>query len=347
MYNTFDAFRPHFNALARVGYFKMLKTMTLDKLYLHKAYRTVVWILVITYNLQHLFRVIQVRHSTDEMVNTLFILLTTLNTLGKQVAFNFRTSRVHRILATINGFVFAPRIRYHEDVLKSNAASMLRLLKLYLYAVLICCGLWTIFPIANRALGEDVQFTFYFPFNTRKSPVFELTLAYMSILNTYQAYGCVTMDCTIVAFYAQAKTQLQILRFNLEHLADLDGNIKNCDFFELGTYKDVADKRFNRLLRKRFVSCVKHHQQIVWFAKEVESIFGEAMVVQCFVTTWVVCMTVYKIVGLSIFSVEFFSMGMYLGCMLAQLFIYCYYGTQLNDEVSVRFILKLFIFVDL
>ncbi|CAK1603979.1 unnamed protein product [Parnassius mnemosyne] len=332
MYKTFDAFRPHFNALARVGYFKILKPMTLNKPYLHKVYRTVVWILVITYNLQHLFRVIQVRHSTEEMVNTLFILLTTLNTLGKQVAFNFRTGRVDRILATINGFVFAPRNKHHEDVLKSNAASMQRLLKLYLCAIFICGGLWTIFPIVNRVLGEDVQFTCYFPFNTSNSPVFELTLAYMSILITFQAYGNVTMDCTIVAFYAQAKTQLQILRFNLEHLADLDGKKKNGDFFELGTYKDVANKGFNRLMHRRFVSCVKHHQQIVWFAKEVESIFGEAMVIQCFVMTWVICMTVYKIVGLSIFSVEFFSMGMYLGCMLAQLFIYCYYGTQLKVE---------------
>lgn len=39
---------------------------------------------------------------------------------------------------------------------------------------------------------------------------------------------------------------------------------------------------------------------------------------------------------LSLLSAEFVSMAMYLGCMLAQLFIYCYFGTQLKYEVRVN-----------
>lgn len=45
----------------------------------------------------------QVRHSTNLIVDTLFILLTTLNTLGKQTAFNVRTRRIDDIINIING----------------------------------------------------------------------------------------------------------------------------------------------------------------------------------------------------------------------------------------------------
>lgn len=36
------------------------------------------------------------------------------------------------------------------------------------------------------------------------------------------------------------------------------------------------------------------------FTSEVETVFGEAMVVQFFVMAWVICMTVYKIAGVSL-----------------------------------------------
>nr|WCC57672.1 odorant receptor 22 [Papilio xuthus] len=331
MYSSFDAFKPHFNALARVGYFKMVfKSSSKIKQTLNIYYRVFVWFFVILYNLQHVLRV---RHSTDEIVNTLFILLTTLNSLGKQVAFNMRTARIDRLINIINGSFFAPGNKYQDDVMRKNATSMLRLLRMYHCAIFLCAFMWTIFPLVNHALGENVQFTGYFPFDTSKTPIFELTVAYMSILITQQAYGNVTMDCTIVAFYAQAKTQLQMLRYDLEYLYDTDGeNNKDIHKVVLKTYKDVESIRFRRLLQRKFVTCIQHHQQILWFVKEVQSIFAEAMVVQFFVMAWVICMTVYKIVGLSILSAEFFSMAMYLVCMLAQLFIYCYYGTQLKYE---------------
>lgn len=62
-YSTFEGFRPHFNALARVGYFKIvLKPLSSTKRFLHNAYRFICWTFILTYNLQHVIRVIQVRY---------------------------------------------------------------------------------------------------------------------------------------------------------------------------------------------------------------------------------------------------------------------------------------------
>lgn len=60
-FSTFDTLRPHFYALARVAYFKIvLKSVSPVKQFLHNVYRVIVWILVLLYNLQHIIRVIQV-----------------------------------------------------------------------------------------------------------------------------------------------------------------------------------------------------------------------------------------------------------------------------------------------
>lgn len=61
-YDTFEAFRPHFDALARVAYYKIVyKSLSPIKCMMHKALRIFVWIIVAIYNLQHVLRVVQVR----------------------------------------------------------------------------------------------------------------------------------------------------------------------------------------------------------------------------------------------------------------------------------------------
>lgn len=55
---------------------------------------------------------------------------------------------------------------YHTELFKKNAMNMYRLLTFYHTAVLACAFMWTVFPLVNKALGQDVQFTAYFPFET-------------------------------------------------------------------------------------------------------------------------------------------------------------------------------------
>ncbi|XP_039748993.1 odorant receptor 46a-like [Pararge aegeria] len=330
MFETFEAFQPHFNALARFGYYKIVtKPVTKFQYKLHYYYRIIVWIGVVTYNIQLIISSIQTLNCTEQLLGTLFILLTTLNTLGKHIAFNLRVRRIDNLIGVLKGPSFACQNSFHENIARTNAVSMARLLKLYHIAVTICGVLFTVYPLINQFLGQEGHVPGYFPFDTSEAPIFHLVVLYMGVLISLQGFGHVTMDCTIVGFYAQAKTQLQIFRYNFEHFVDEFES----DGTTTGRFEFIDEnENHKRALQRKFVSCLDHYEGIVRFAKEVESIFGEAMIVQFFVMVWVICMTTYKIAGLSIMSAEFVSIVMYLGCMLAQLFIYCYYGTHLKVE---------------
>lgn len=88
---------------------------------------------------------------------------------------------------------------------------------------------------------------------------FEIAVIYLGVVISLQAYGHVTMDCTIAAFYAYAQTQLKILRYNIEHLFD--------EYQVQGTYFIYFvdnDTELRRILSKKIVSCIKHYEQIVW-----------------------------------------------------------------------------------
>lgn len=57
---TFQAFRPYFDAMARVGYFKVvLKPETKRQKKIHDFYRAFMWIAVLTYNVQHIVQAIK------------------------------------------------------------------------------------------------------------------------------------------------------------------------------------------------------------------------------------------------------------------------------------------------
>nr|QIJ45787.1 olfactory receptor [Glyphodes pyloalis] len=328
-YSTFRAFQPHFNSLARVGYFKLVKTPSSPrKLVLHNWYRALIWFFVLSYNLQHVIKVIQTRNNTDRMMDILYILLTTLNTLGKQVALNARVGRVDRIIAVINGSHFAPKNPVHVEILKENEKAMARLLALFQTMVLLACFFFGISPTVNKAIGQEIYLQAYFPFDTSGSPVLEIAMWYLSFNLTVQAWGNSTMDCMVAAFYSMAKTQLRLLRYNLEHLVDLNNRPDD------GRDDDEEREPYNdsRVIQERLKQCVLHHRQILWFMKEVESIFCESMTVQFLVMAWVICMTMYKIVGFTIVSAELVTTLIYLNCMLSQLFIYCYFGSQVKVE---------------
>lgn len=69
-YSVYTAIKPHFDMLARLGYFKIvMKDLSPFKRKLHKWYRIVVWLFVFVYNLQHFIRIIEVRKVIEKWIN--------------------------------------------------------------------------------------------------------------------------------------------------------------------------------------------------------------------------------------------------------------------------------------
>lgn len=83
-------------------------------------------------------------------------------------------------------------------------------------------------------------------------------------------YGHLTLDILIVTYYAQARTQLKIIRSNLEffcgdqsHIFIGDQRSKQADV-RTGVNKEYIDD-LDENVYERFVRCVKRYEKVVWF----------------------------------------------------------------------------------
>nr|WCC57544.1 odorant receptor 24.2 [Papilio memnon] len=332
MKNNFAAFKPHFDFLVLFGCYKIISPTSKRQESLHNFYRLFVAVYFFIFCIQHLIRLYQA-NNVSELVDTLYVLLTLFNSLGKLAIFNVRRTRIEHIAEVIKGPVFAPNNKQHEDLMVRNAREMKRLFRAYQAFVIFGSIMWMTYPLMTRFLGEEVRFAMYWPFSTDRFPVFLFAVVYIAFMVQWVSLSTAAMDCIAVGFYMQAQLQLQMLRYNFMHVADtedeIDGEINK---LEVKIYKDMESPRIENLFHKRLVMCIKRQQLIVWLVDEIGSVFGSSMVLQFLVMAWIICMTVYKMIGLNVMSAEFVTMIVYLSVMLLQLFIFCYYGTQLKDE---------------
>nr|WCC57608.1 odorant receptor 24.1 [Papilio polytes] len=325
MKSNFDGFKPHFRYLVMTGCYKIMdKPTSKMKETLHTCYRITVSVIYLIFLSQHVIRLIQAK-----VINTL-VFLTLMNSECKVLTINIRNARIEHIIEVIKGSVFAARNKYQEELVQRNAVSMLRVLRMNLCVSMSCSVLWMIFPLMIRLSGQ-VRFSMYYPFETDRLPVFISVVVYVALIVHWVSLFTLSIDCIIVSLYMQAQLQSQMLRDNLTHLGDVEDDDED-DKMTVKMYRDVESTRFKNIFYRRLVMCKKRHELIVWLVDEIESIFGTPMVLQILVMAWIICMTIYKIAAIDILSVEFLAMIVYLSCILFQLFIYCYFGTQLKDE---------------
>nr|WCC57358.1 odorant receptor 23 [Papilio dardanus] len=330
MKNNFDAFKPHYSFMKMSGCYEIDKSNTKQKQTLHRYYRILVLILFCTFCTQHMAQIYRAK-----MVNTLYVLLTIYNTFGKLMVYNIRRGRLEKIADAIKGPIFAPSNKTHEELMKRNAKSMWLLLRANHALTTVCSLLWMTFLLATRFLGLEVRFDMYFPFSTERLSVFLLVVLYITIMVHWVSLSTATMDCILFGFYMQARLQLQMLRYNLMHIADFEDEVNEVDDNKIVVrrlYKDMENMRFKDLFYTRLVRCIKRHQLILWLVDEVESVFRASMILQFLIMAWVICMTLYKLVSLDLLSPQFITMIAYMICVLVQLFLICYFGTQLKYE---------------
>nr|WCC57543.1 odorant receptor 23.4 [Papilio memnon] len=296
MKNNFDAFKPHYSFMKMSGCYEIDRSNSKIKQTLHRYYRILILIVFSTVSFQHMVQVYKLRDDAKEMVNTLYVLLTLFNSFGKRMVYNVRRRRIEKIAEAIMGPIFAPNNKTHEELMERNARNMWLLLRSNHALMIICSLSWMTYPLTSRFLGQEVKFDMHFPFSTERLPVFLLVVLYVTVMAGWVSLSTATMDCTVYGFYMQARLQLQMLRYNLMHIADLEDedNDEDNEKMEVKLYRDLENMRFKDLFYARLVRCVKLDLlNCYMLVDEVESLFRASMILQFLVMAWVICMTEY------------------------------------------------------
>ncbi|XP_063994095.1 odorant receptor 46a-like isoform X3 [Diachasmimorpha longicaudata] len=88
-----------------------------------------------------------------------------------------------------------------------------------------------------------------------------------------------------------------------------------------------------KILEKEFVmNSVKHHQLLQQFAETFNNIIIYVIFIQYSVSSFVTCVTAYKLVNLEAGDPEFAFTILYCSSMIIQTFFYCWYGNEVILE---------------
>ena len=187
--------------------------------------------------------------------------------------------------------------------------------------------------------------------------VFWFAFIVQTVAHTVVGIFNIAFDTLIPGFLMQICGQINILKLRLDELPKaIDDRRRKNDM-------NMGDERYlkgSQLLESELLSeCIRHHLVIfqwnrcnlledkdyIFFqivrliyiyvfrmAENINNIFSPAVLLQYSLSSVVICVSVYRLSTLRL-GWEFVAFFSYMVCMLVQIFIYCFRGDQITQQV--------------
>ncbi|XP_073952887.1 odorant receptor 94b-like [Choristoneura fumiferana] len=320
---SYLSLKPHIKTLRACGILSLSWDTPFLKRKLHNIYMCFSFFFIMLYTIQQIVNVYQVRGDVDKIMDSMFLLLTFCDSICKQIVFLIYPHNIQELFEIMKGPYFNQGLEEHRPLLLKTVYQAQLLLKIFNKLCLLTCILWVLFPIISHFKQETVEFTIWLPFDANTNPQFYVAIFYVWLQTTWLGYNNSTMDIFIVYLFAQTKTQLSILRIDLENL------VSRCKV------EAVCSSTFNDLLEKRLKGVIHHYNEIIKFSTLNERIFNGPILFQFLISGWIICTTAYRTINMSPASGEFLSMILYMICIFSELFLFCFFGNEVAYESEI------------
>ncbi|KAJ3636033.1 hypothetical protein MTP99_008882 [Tenebrio molitor] len=262
--------------------------------------------IVAGHNLSQIVNIYFVYTDLEALTDTIFLMTTNILATVKMYLFVRSLALVKKLFVTLNSPRFRPKclrqVRLVQPALKQWKVSY----------VLFCCvvyfnvTVWSLGPILNGWVEDHrLPFEAWYPFDTKKSPNYELVYGYQVTCIWYITVTNLHLDTTIIALMMFVRTQCDILCDDLGHLRDSS----------FGT---------------RLVESIKHHRDILSFAKDSNNVFNMIVLGQFATSTATLAMTMFQLTLVEPLSGEGIPFLLYLVGMTAEIFLYCWFGNEVE-----------------
>nr|QHN69110.1 odorant receptor 23 [Sirex noctilio] len=250
--------------------------------------------------------------------------------LLKSISIWYNSKVLRSMLAHIAEDWMTPKSKREREVMLKNAkiARMLSIGGIFL--IMVSLGLYIfIHVIVNLQPGtrngtvsrRQLLYQAYFPFDTDKTPNYELTCIVQSVAAMYTATSYSGIDTFLAMLVLHLCAQFTNLQFTLKNLVT-----------EHGTEIEF---------RKNLAIIVNKHERLNRFAVSMEKSFNMLLLVHMFLCTLQFCFIGYNFFltfdnggmgQLSFYQLLLLTIYVISGVM--QLFVYCYVGEKLNVDSS-------------
>ncbi|XP_018351976.1 PREDICTED: odorant receptor Or2-like [Trachymyrmex septentrionalis] len=159
------------------------------------------------------------------------------------------------------------------------------------------------------------------PYDISSTTAFWATILHQTIGLIICANASVAHETLISGFMIQTCAQLDILCYRARMLPSSLREAQKCSIS-----KEDFKAREQRLIRE----LVHHHRFVYRFAERINAVFTLMISVQFTISSTVLCLSIYKMLTKNLLSLEFAWSSSYLGCMLMQIYLYCWFGNEVT-----------------
>ncbi|XP_069359759.1 odorant receptor 43a-like [Maniola hyperantus] len=194
----------------------------------------------------------------------------------------------------------------------------------------------TVLGWASSAEKNKLPLQAWYPYNTSKSPAYEMTYLHQVLALSLAAFLNVSKDTLVTTLIAQCRCRLRLVGLSLRNLCNVlhpigrETSIRISLFPSPKTFMLTEDQEI--IVRQRLRCCVIQHQNTLDAAAQLQKCFSEPTFVQLTVSLVIICVTAFQLTAQTSNPIRLISMGTYLLNMMFQVFIYCYQGNQLSVE---------------
>ncbi|XP_052741522.1 uncharacterized protein LOC112057728 [Bicyclus anynana] len=195
---------------------------------------------------------------------------------------------------------------------------------------------FTIFGWASSAEKNKLPLQAWYPYDTSKSPAYELTYLHQILALFLAAFLNVSKDTLVSTLIAQCRCRLRLLGLALKNLCNemhpIDEETSTRVSLKPSPYTLMLSQEQEVLVKRRLGCCVVQHQKALEAANQLQHCFSEPTFVQLAVSLVIICVTAFQMTAQTSNPIRLLSMCTYLLNMMFQVFIYCYQGNQLSLE---------------
>ncbi|XP_045447837.1 uncharacterized protein LOC123656176 [Melitaea cinxia] len=251
------------------------------------------------------------------MTATLFLLFTNVSLLTKIVNAICKKEIIRIVLQEAHDELSNEQREVGKEIVKSCDVETTKQLMLYTALSYI-----TILAFASSTEKNQLPLRAWYPYDTSKTPAYQLTYAHQSIALSCAAAINICLDTLVTSLISQCRCRLRLISLSLRTL---------CDDLEI-SYKGMMTDASSRTVNQRLRNCVLHHQAVLAQTKVLQSCFKIPIFIQFSVSMIIICVTAYQLaVDTSNFG-RIIAVVVYLLVMMLQVFFYCYHGSELVDE---------------
>ncbi|KAJ3663554.1 hypothetical protein Zmor_007805 [Zophobas morio] len=243
------------------------------------------------------------------LTGTIYLLLTEIMWALKMYYFVKNISLVKTLMKMLNHELFQPRDVGQVVLVQPNLDSWKTIYQMFMVTALGGNLFWAAFPLFDTANGEKrLPFLAWYPYDTSISPFYQITYVHQVLTYTYIGFTHINTDTFIAALNMYISSQFDILCDNLKNL------------------------HFSNNVKANLVKCIKHHWLILSFAEKTSQFLKSIILLQFFISVIIMGITLFQITIVAPFSAEFLFLVSYEMGIVAQIFIYCWFG----NEVEVK-----------